>query len=729
MQRSTIYAMYWIPPGYTVSRNFKTLIDGYLTNVADDSGKTNSVYSVTTQYGVPYDSTFGGSAVDTNPFPASGCDDAPTCLTETQIASELMSFASSRGWQGDAGSSPANPQNVFAVFLPRNVVSCFDGGTPCSDDYYCAYHTATTTHDGSHTFIWLNLPYDWADDWGCSSGIYPNGDEADAAIDVLSHEYIESLTDPYGTAWWDDSSGDEIADKCDIDYGSSLGSYNGSTYNQLIGTGHYETQLEYSNASHSCYQVGAPTIASFTPGSGAPGDPVEITGTNFFGNVSVSFNGVAATHVSVASPTQVSAVVPTGSTAGPITLSAMQGDVTSPSSFALPPAIAAFSPAKGVAGTPVRISGVNLTSVSEVDFGGVPAAIVGVASNGKSLVAQVPAGATSGPITLVAGSGSVTSTFNFTPLPVITGFGGEPAHVGDVVTVNGTNLAGLTSAAIGKVTLPIVSSGPTSFTATLPDGVASGRVVATTVTGAARSGGMLHVLPTISSIPSDATAGTRVTITGSGLTGASMVTFGGARASFAVVDSQTISATVPSTGLSGPVAVTTAGGTATSASSFTVDPSIKKLTTTTAAGSVVSISGTGLGDVTLVDFGGGVSAVPAKVTATSATVVVPINALSGPVTLHAGGATVTSAVPVTITLSIQSVSPTSAGYGADVTIAGVGLQAVRGVTFNGVAGAITSRTGSTLHVTVPPSGTIAGPIVINVKKVNLTWLQPFSLVP
>jgi hypothetical protein len=323
----------------------------------------------------------------------------------------------------------------------------------------------------------------------------------------------------------------------------------------------------------------------------------------------------------------------------------------------------------------------------------------------------------------------VTSTVNFTPLPMLTGFGGEPAHVGDVVTVNGTNLAGLTSATIGKVSLPIVSSGPTSFTVTLPDGVASGRVVATTVTGATRSAGVLHVLPTISSIPSDATAGTRVTISGTGFTGATMVAFGGARASFAVVDAHTISATVPSTALTGAVAVTTAGGTATSASSFTVDPTIRKLTAAAAAGSVLSISGTGLGDVTLVDFGGGVSAVPTKATATGVTVVVPISAFSGPVTLHAGGTTVTSAVPFTITLSIESVSPTSAGYGADITITGVGLQAVRGVTFNGVVGTITSRTGSTLHVTAPTSGTISGPIVINVKKVNLSWPQAFSLVP
>src|ERR671934_284136 len=44
------YAIYWVPDGYSMSANYKPLIDRYLGDVAADSGKTSNVYYSDTQY-------------------------------------------------------------------------------------------------------------------------------------------------------------------------------------------------------------------------------------------------------------------------------------------------------------------------------------------------------------------------------------------------------------------------------------------------------------------------------------------------------------------------------------------------------------------------------------------------------------------------------------------------------------------------------------------------------
>jgi hypothetical protein len=62
-------------------------------------------------------------------------------------------------------------------------------------------------------------------------------------------------------------------------------------------------------------------------------------------------------------------------------------------------------------------------------------------------------------------------------------------------------------------------------------------------------------------------------ITGSGLTQASKVTFGGVKATAFTVNSDSkVTATVPTGAKTGKIAITTPGGTATSSGTFTVLP-------------------------------------------------------------------------------------------------------------------------------------------------------------
>jgi outer membrane protein assembly factor BamB len=105
--------------------------------------------------------------------------------------------------------------------------------------------------------------------------------------------------------------------------------------------------------------------------------------------------------------------------------------------------------------------------------------------------------------------------------------------------------------------------------------------------------------------PKSGIVGTEVTITGTGLAGATSVTFNGTPDSTFIVDSATkIAAHVPFGATTGPISVTTPVGTATSAANFTViaSPAIGLTPTAGPPGSSISVAGSGFGAFEPVDL-------------------------------------------------------------------------------------------------------------------------------
>src|SRR5258708_1602465 len=145
----------------------------------------------------------------------------------------------------------------------------------------------------------------------------------------------------------------------------------------------------------------------------------------------------------------------------------------------------------------------------------------------------------------------------------------EGAHVG----MFGQGFTNASVVKFGGVTATSKTlSGSTYLTATVPAAALTGPVTVTTGTTTLTSPQTFKVKPTLPSFtPPSGPVGTSVTITGTGLTQATKVTFNATSATFTVNSDTQITATVPTGATTGKIAITTKGGIVNSATSFTVN--------------------------------------------------------------------------------------------------------------------------------------------------------------
>jgi hypothetical protein len=160
------------------------------------------------------------------------------------------------------------------------------------------------------------------------------------------------------------------------------------------------------------------------------------------------------------------------------------------------PTITSFAPTSGSVGTSVTIDGTNFTGATAVTFNGVSASFT--VNSATAITAAVPAGATTGPISVTNPAGTASSAGSFTVTavsnpPTIASFAPSSGPVGTSVTISGTNFTEATAVTFNGVSASFTVNSATAITATVPAGATTGPISVTTAGGTATSAGSFTV--------------------------------------------------------------------------------------------------------------------------------------------------------------------------------------------------------------------------------------------
>ena len=229
--------------------------------------------------------------------------------------------------------------------------------------------------------------------------------------------------------------------------------------------------------------VPPPTVSGVSPNTGAStgGTVVTVTGSGFVsGSTTVTFGGVAATGVSVASANSLTATSPAYSTP-----SGAQVDVVVTTSgygssavngndrftYTTPVTVTGVSPAGGSAagGTSVTITGTGFTGATAVMFGSNAAASYTVNGAGTQITAVSPAGGGVVNIT-VAASGYVSPTgsadlFSYAPVVAAGSYATFPTTaVGSTSATQDVSITLTAASNISSITVPPAQNGKQEFT-------------------------------------------------------------------------------------------------------------------------------------------------------------------------------------------------------------------------------------------------------------------------
>jgi hypothetical protein len=279
----------------------------------------------------------------------------------------------------------------------------------------------------------------------------------------------------------------------------------------------------------------------------ASGATVTITGSGFTGATNVSFGTTAATSFKVGSDIQITAIIPTGSGTVDVTVTTPGGtSAAGPTDqFAYPPrpTMADISPRIGPAsgGTSVTITGSNFTCATSVWFGTTAAPSFTINSD-TQITAVSPAGSGTVDVKVTTPGGTsdtnLDGQFTYLPPPIVKFIMpiNGPVAGGTSVAIFGSLFTGATSISFGATAAPSFKvKSDTLIIAISPAGSANNTVYVTVTTpggtSATNNDDQFTYLPrpTVTGIDpkGDTNAGGKiVTITGTGFTYATMVSFG-----------------------------------------------------------------------------------------------------------------------------------------------------------------------------------------------------------
>ena len=429
----------------------------------------------------------------------------------------------------------------------------------------------------------------------------------------------------------------------------------------------------------------------------------------------------------------------------------------------IPPAVtASISPAGQSAGAgqtvhyTLQLNRGTSTDPISLTFTGLPNGVTATASpnpvTGASADLQVTVGNGAAPgsstfmvtgrvggTSVASASAGLTVTGGPAP-PVITSFSPANGMAGANVQIFGSGFANVQNVIFNGIGAAFASITPSQVNATVPGFATTGPIRVITAAGTAVSASSFIVgtssrMPVITGFsPPGGPAGAPVTILGANLDGATAVTFGGTAANFTRPNAAgQIDATVPAGARDGFIQVTTPNGTATSAIAFDVTtPDLPEIggfnPLSGPPGTNVEINGTNLGTTTAVAFNG----TPASFTVAASNrlvATVPNGATTGKITATTPAGTAISFTTFAVSAGepvITDLQPRSGQVGFSVTIAGVNLNGVTSVTFNGRPAQFTGI-GSNFIQAFVPDGATTGPVKVTTPNGTATSPFPFQV--
>ena len=221
--------IFWLPKGHSFSKGYQQLLERFF----GDFGQS-SVFGVIHQYINFQDQSaqnvrLGSVLTDTTAFPGSK-------VLDSQIQAEVQKEVQQNKLQ--TGLS-----NIFFVYTPADEPVCFNNGTSCSTNVFCAYHDSFSAH--GQTFLYGSIP----DERGGGIPASPNQNiSADGSIDARSHDLMEAMSDAEPNSGWSNPTLGEIGDPCAHTYGPM-----NAQKADIVVNGHpYLIQPEFSNRALGC---------------------------------------------------------------------------------------------------------------------------------------------------------------------------------------------------------------------------------------------------------------------------------------------------------------------------------------------------------------------------------------------------------------------------------------------------------------------------------------------
>ena len=466
-------------------------------------------------------------------------------------------------------------------------------------------------------------------------------------------------------------------------------------------------------------------LFSYGPMPIARGAELRFIGENLDKITSISLPGgidIPSASFVTKTATLISITVPQNAVEGLVVVKSPGGDITTktPIGFSEPISVDNLSPAIIKSNEILTITGDYLNLVKQVIFTDRVTADVStfISQTRGQLTLKVPAGAQTGKIAVSNGKEDPVIVYSAVildvKLPVITTFLPNPVKAGTNLTITGTDLDLVKTVALGgnQNVTQFVSQSATQLILSVPAVTKEDtiRLIPASGVKVKSSSKLTMVLPIVTTTPSTAKNGEKITLKGTDLDLVTGTTFAGGEAG--TISNQTavsMDITVPLKATDGTIVLATnSGKTVTTTAVTLIKPVITKIDPLALiAGENITITGTDLDLVKKVIFGGGLSVEVTPASSTSLLVAVPSAAISGKITLVTTNGTQvisTDALaveaankPVVLTLT-QVVKP-----GNLMTLTGTKLHLVESIYFAGDIKATLYgiRTETTIEVYVP----------------------------